>query len=216
VRGKRYVLKIMKIIGGQAVQDLYKIREDRRKQEFKNKHDNIHDEINPEGYQFTKLIISPNNFYNMIKNDITLLLFVIYAILMPYNVTKGPNLSRIQLKQYMGIFDWFFIFDRTMDLFVGFYNENGSLETNVFKVIQNNISYVFFLELLISFGPDIAYKWFFPSIFLEPEDLQQYPSMVSFLFKVFRYIRIFEIENQIKEILDYYSKEWTVFEIKKV
>lgn len=206
----------MKIIGGQAVQDLYKIREDRRKQEFKNKHDNIHDEINPEGYQFTKLIISPNNFYNMIKNDITLLLFVIYAILMPYNVTKGPNLSRIQLKQYMGIFDWFFIFDRTMDLFVGFYNENGSLETNVFKVIQNNISYVFFLELLISFGPDIAYKWFFPSIFLEPEDLQQYPSMVSFLFKVFRYIRIFEIENQIKEILDYYSKEWTVFEIKKV
>ena len=85
------------------------------------------------------------------------------------------------------------------------------LETSVFKVILQNISYTYFLEFFISFGPNLAFKWFYID-----QDKAKFPSDMFFVFKVFRYIRIFETENKIKEILDYYSKEWTVFEIKKV
>jgi len=104
--------------------------------EIKNKKYNRKDEneINEEGYQFTKLIISPNNYYNMIKNDIALLLFVIYSMEMPYTCSIGPKLSQSSVNFY-AYFDWFFVFDRTMDLFVGFYKYEGSIETSVFKVI---------------------------------------------------------------------------------
>ena len=121
----------------------------------------------------------------MIKNDTVLFLFIVYSFYMPLVAFQGPYIL-----ERLTIFDWCFVLDRTVDLFVGYYNENGSLETSVFKVIHNNIAYTFFLELLISFGPCTAFDWFY-----ESDDESKLPAELFFIFKVFRYVRMFELES---------------------
>ena len=52
---------------------------------------------------------------------------------MPYECCRGPSLSLDEVNT-LSYFDWFFLFDRTTDLFVGYITEAGSLETSIFKV----------------------------------------------------------------------------------
>lgn len=60
-----------------------------------------------------------------------------------------------------------------------------------------------FMEFIISFGPLI---W---------DQLYQ-NTMIYALFKVPRYVRLFEIDNQIEEILDYMSSSRNVSEIDQI
>ena len=41
-------------------------------------------------------------------------------------------------------------------------------------------------------------------------------AMIYCIFKIFRYFRLFEIDGQIEEILEYQANSKTVFEIKKI
>lgn len=100
------------------------------------------------------------------------------------------------------VFDILFMVDRFADLFVGYYNPNGLLEHRLYAVILANISLKFFLEIFISFAP-IAMKEYYDS-----------KSKVYAIYKIVRYLRLFEMDGQIAEILDYYGMTRTVFEIK--
>lgn len=82
--------------------------------------------------------------------------------------------------------------DRVADLFAGFYKPDGTMETKLEKVMQHNISSKFFTEIFISFGP----------LFFNTEEMY---SLVYAVFKLPRYFRIFEMDNQIDEITNYFG-----------
>jgi hypothetical protein len=97
------------------------------------------------------------------------------------------------------VFDVIFVIDRILDLFVGFYRPDGQLETRLLPVIQQNFSSRFVMELIVSFGPTC-----FLSLYKEP------PLAVNTIeymfFKIPRYGRLFEIDSQIEEIIEYYGQ----------
>ena len=101
------------------------------------------------------------------------------------------------------VFDICFMFDRFLDLFVGYYNPNGFLEHRLSHVLYQNISSKFFLEIFMSFAPLLVYKYYRHSV-------------IYVCFKVLRYGRLFEMDSQIAEILEYYGQAKTVFEIKQM
>jgi len=82
--------------------------------------------------------------------------------------------------------------DRVADLFAGFYKSDNTMETKLEKVMQFNISSKFFTEIFISFAP-----LFF--------DTNKMYSLVYSAFKLPRYFRIFEMDNQIDEITEYFG-----------
>ena len=93
--------------------------------------------------------------------------------------------------------------DRFLNLFIGFYNKEGEYEPKVIVVIMKNYSSDFYMELVWTFGP----------LFFHPDKLN---SIYYFLFKIPRYNRLFEIATAANTFLDYYGKNWNVFEIKKI
>ena len=77
------------------------------------------------------------------------------------------------------------------------------MENKLSNVIEHNLSSKLFFEFIISFGP-----LSFGSMEIN--------TMVYALFKMPRYVRLFEIDNQIDEILDYMSQSRTVSEIDEI
>ena len=150
----------------------------------------------------SRFIIGPNNYWNMMWNNLTVLIFVAWVFMAPLFVSMSPVLASTHL-QILSIFDVVFIVDRVADLFVGYFNANGLQEHRLSHVIYNNLSAKFFLELVIVAGPII---------------LQQFNdnSLYYFLFKIPRYTRAFEINNQISEVLEYYGQSKTVFDLKRM
>mmetsp|Transcript_26688 Transcript_26688/g.40710 ORF Transcript_26688/g.40710 Transcript_26688/m.40710 type:complete len:139 (+) Transcript_26688:322-738(+) len=110
------------------------------------------DEPSNHQQQISKFIINPNNYWNMWWNNFTQLVFIIWIFLTP-NLISRDRILDIQNFQVLLAFDIIFMIDRVMDLFVGFYTPNGSLEHRILKVMQQNISTKLFLEILIGFGP---------------------------------------------------------------
>lgn len=51
-------------------------------------------------------------------------------------------------------FDMFLISDGVFDLFTGYEND-GELEKKLMNVLRENLSWRFFLEIIISFGPQL-------------------------------------------------------------
>ena len=95
--------------------------------------------------------------------------------------------------QVLLVFDFIFMIDRVIDLFVGYYTPNGFLEHRIGATILQNLSTKFFLEIIMSFGPLFIF------------DLDNMNSLYYALFKIPRYSRLFEIDGQIAEILEYYG-----------
>ena len=83
--------------------------------------------------------------------------------------------------------------DRIMDLFVGYYKPNGEEEHRLSHVIYANLSSKFFLEIFVIVAPIILYNI-------------NDNSLIYLLIKMPRYIRLFEIQGQINEILEYYTE----------
>ena len=121
----------------------------------------------------------------------------------PILIVQDPTMSSKSM-QVLLVFDILFMIDRFADLFVGYYNPNGLLEHKLYAVILANISLKFFLEIFISFAP-IAMRSYYDS-----------KSKVYSLYKIVRYIRLFEMDGQIAEILEFYGQSRTVFEIKQM
>ena len=133
----------------------------------------------------------------MIKNDFTFIMFVIYVLILPMRVSFSTIIKDEDVQTLL-FFDILFIFDRMADLFVSYINENGIPEPILTRVIQNNLSSVFYIELWVTFFPFML-------------DLKTINSIIYFIIKLPRYTRIFEMELQINEILNYIGDSMTVF-----
>lgn len=83
--------------------------------------------------------------------------------------------------------------DRVLDLFVGHYTPSGFLEHRLSAVFLQNISTKLFIEIIVGFGPLMVF------------DMSQINTMYYAAFKVPRYSRLFEMDGQIAEILEYYG-----------
>ena len=124
-------------------------------------------------------------------NNLITTVFVFYIFIAPIFISYDTNFSTEQFKILL-FFDILFIQDRIADLFAGFYRPDGQMENKLTNVIEHNITSKLFLEFVISFGPMV---W-------DPKEIN---TMVYSLFKLPRYVRLFEIDKQIEEILDYMS-----------
>ena len=124
-------------------------------------------------------------------NNLITTVFVFYIFIAPIFISDDTTFSTEQFKILL-FFDILFILDRIADLFAGFYRPDGQMENKLTNVIEHNITSKLFLEFVISFGPMV---W-------DPKEIN---TMVYSLFKLPRYVRLFEIDKQIEEILDYMS-----------
>ena len=86
---------------------------------------------------------------------------------------------------------------------MGFTNQEGEYEPKIIIVLFKNFSSEFYFELLWAFGP-----FYF--------DINELNSIYYFLFKIPRYNRLFEMGNAVNIYLDYYGKNWSVFQIQKI
>ena len=193
----KYIRKMIKVIkmiphlGEKRIQALFE-------QKMKNQ---IQENEESES-MFSKLIIHPGNYWLLHINNFIQFIFIIYIFLLPLIVSFDYTMARDHINILL-VFDIIFVADRLIDLFVGFYNSNGRIETSMTEVIKQNISTKVFIELIVSFGPFYL-------------DLKDVDTFIYIAFKIPRYTRLFEMDGQIQDILDYYSQILTVFEIKKI
>lgn len=111
------------------------------------------------GVLLAKLVISPNNWWNMWKNDLTLLMFITYSFLLPFFASYQSGAMDLNNIRILFVFDFVFVFDRSLDLFVGWYVDTNQLESNLFTVIAKNLSIIFFVEVLVAMSPQILISW---------------------------------------------------------
>ena len=161
---------MMSNMGGQKVLEM-KERSKKKEQEI----------IESEPSWTSKLIIPPNNFWNMQWNNFITTVFVFYIFIAPIFISYDTKFVSEQFKILL-FFDILFILDRIADLFAGFYKPDGQMESKLTNVIEHNLSSKLFLEFVISFGPLI---W----------DPMEINTMVYALFKLPRYVRLFELDK---------------------
>jgi hypothetical protein len=176
---------MIKNLDPEVIQELYRSKFER---DIRNKGQSA-EMSEGEEYKFIWIIIPPNNWYNVLKNDSVLLLFILYSILLPYICCLDINISNDDIDLLM-TFDYIFVIDRVMDLLVGYINEMNKLEPSITKVIFKNLSLAFFIELFITFIP----------VFFVGSEMN---SLIFFIVKSPRFLRLFEMEQQITEIMDY-------------
>ena len=116
----------------------------------------------------------------MILNNIVIGLFIIYMVLLPLFVSFDHKMHSSHILT-MICFDIIFFIDRSLDLFVGYYREDGQMENRPLQVIRNNLSIKYFFEIIMSFG----------TFFL---DVNNMDSVHFAIFKIPRWIRLFEME----------------------
>lgn len=87
------------------------------------------------------------------------------------------------------MFDILFVIDRIADVFVGFEYPDGKFEKKLHKVIEQNMSYKLPMEFVLSFAP----------LFFDTTNMN---TLVYAAFKLPRYLRMSEMDNQIDEILE--------------
>jgi hypothetical protein len=101
------------------------------------------------------------------------------------------------------VFDIVFIMDRCMDLFVGYYQEDGQLETSLARVIKTNMSMKVYFEMFMTFGPFVIAT-------------SNIDAILFVLFKMPRWLRLFELEQRIDEFVEYYRENKTLSEMKAI
>ena len=163
-------------IGEERVMEMIEAKKDK----YRQKHPNaivkeLDIKITP-----NRFLISRNSYLNMIKNDITLSLFLIYSIYLPLIVGFYQDLPTRDYS-FLLAFDIIFILDRFTQLLVVFINKNGIPEPNLAKTMIHNLSSSIFLEILITL---------FPLLLINKN--KSIDSLVYFLIKLPRVIRMFE------------------------
>lgn len=72
-------------------------------------------------------------------NKAILIVFIIWIFQTPILISYDHSISHENFTTLM-VFDTVFMVDRILELFVSYYNPNGSLEHKLHSVILNNIS----------------------------------------------------------------------------
>jgi hypothetical protein len=178
-------------LGGQRVQEL--IERHQANEERKGMKNHTIDDI-PESDP-SKLIIPPASYWNMQWNNLIQVGFVAWILYAPLVICIDTRLSPEALS-YLLVFDILFLLDRVADLFVGFKKADGTEETRLTNVLYQNISMKLLIEIVVGYGPFLF-------------DIERLHTMYYFFFKVFRCTRIFEMENHINEVIEYYGEKAT-------
>lgn len=71
-----------------------------------------------------KLIIPPNNFWNMQWNNFIVIIFILYMFILPLYICFDKIITEEYINSLI-IFDILFMIDRSADLFVGSYKLDG-------------------------------------------------------------------------------------------
>lgn len=202
IRRNKRVFQMMYRIGEEHVMTL--INERRNRQQIKEKQKNVNSSCLRllESGLASKLIIPPNNYWNMVCNNIIVAIFLIYMCLLPLFVSYNSIMKNEDLFSLF-IFDVIFIFDRFLDLFVGYYQEDGQLEKSLARVINSNMSMKIFFEIFMTFGPLMIAR-------------RNIESIVYVFFKLPRWLRLFELEQRIEEFVEYFRENKTLSEIKAI
>ena len=153
--------------------------------------------------QPSKFIIDPKNYWKMQWGNFLQAMTILYVFVLPLIVSFDRLLTPGHISMLL-TFDTIFMIDRFADLFVGFINKEGEYEPKLIIVLFNNFSSSFYFEIIWAFGP---YMFF---------NVGKLDSISYFLFKFPRYNRLFEMGTAVNIYLDYYGKNWNVFEIQKV
>lgn len=124
----------------------------------------------------------------MYWNNFVTLMFVLYIFIAPIFISYDTRFHENQLKILLA-FDILFVIDRIADVFVGFEYPDGKFEKKLHKVIEANFTYKLPMEFFISFAP----------LFFDTYNMN---TLVYGAFKVPRYMRISEMDNQIDEIME--------------
>ena len=139
----------------------------------------------------SKFIIPPRSYWNMQWNNLTQVVFIAWILYAPLVICTGKQLSPDAIG-YLLVFDIIFLLDRVADLFVGHQKADGTEETRLYNVIYSNLSAKLFIEIIVGFGPYMV-------------GIAEMHTMHYFFFKVVRCSRLFEIDNQINEVIEYYG-----------
>ena len=102
----------------------------------------------------SRFIIDPKNFWKMWWGNLLLVATIIYLFLLPLFVCISHTLSWSNFS-ILSLFDFIFIFDSFLNLFVGFYDKDGRYEPKIVVVIVKNYSYGTILELIYYIAPII-------------------------------------------------------------
>ena len=124
-------------------------------------------------------------------------------MLLPIDVAENYILTQNKFYGLL-VFDFCFMMDRILDLFIGYTNKDGTEEFSIKNVIFKNFSSSFMLEIFYVLGPFVLL------------DLKNIKALAIFLLKIPRLNRLFEIDNAIICFVEYYGKDWTVFERKNI
>ena len=130
----------MRFLGEQTVHDLYQA-----KQKLQNK--TVLEEIPP-----SRFIIHPKNFRKMWWDNFLLIATIIYLFQLPLYVCHDKYLTWRNFF-LLSNFDFIFIIDSIINLFIGFYDKDGEYEPKIVVVILKNFLYGTILELFYYLAP---------------------------------------------------------------
>ena len=82
--------------------------------------------------------------------------------------------------------------DRVADLFLGHQRADGTEEPRLYHVIYSNLSAKIPIEIVVGFGPYMV-------------GITEMHTLAYFGFKLLRCSRLFEMDSQINEIIEYYG-----------
>ena len=139
----------------------------------------------------SRFIIPPRSYWNMQWNNLIQAVLIAWILYAPYKICEKSLLSNEAIS-YLLVFDILFLLDRVADLFVGYQKADGTEETRLYNVISSNLSSKIFIEIIVGFGP----------YFVGIRDLH---TMNYFFFKILRIGRLFEVDNHISQIIEYYG-----------
>ena len=190
IRKKIKAIRAMGKLGGQTV--LMMIERSQANQEKSNQNNKLDDSPDPEP---SKFIIPPRSYWNMQWNNLTQLVFIVWILYAPLVICTDTKLDDEAIG-YLLVFDILFMLDRVADLFVGHQKQDGTEETRLYNVIYSNVSSKIFIEIIVGFGPYMV-------------GIEEMHTLAYFAFKVLRCSRLFEMDNQINEIIEYYGQTAT-------
>lgn len=135
VRKSKRIIQMMHMLGEEQVIQLINARKDREKimQKKEKRISSLFVSLLDSGIA-SKLIIPPKNYWFMVINNTIVLIFIIFMVQFPLYVSFDKNLTEENFFSLV-MFDLVFIFDRLLDLFVGYYKEDGQLESSLARVI---------------------------------------------------------------------------------
>jgi hypothetical protein len=99
----------------------------------------------------------PGNYYKRMWNMAMCMVFIYWLFLTPIYISRHQTVGKEEI-QTLQIIDLIFMLDRILDLFIGFYNTDGTLENRIYVVIFANLNTNLILEALMVGLPILVHQ----------------------------------------------------------